>query len=380
MKLTKSNLNTKADTLRELSKKLDHYGYESEFLNTRLDFQEVHHCLVQYMKHFAGCVKCHKFPGDHGGPRIRHKYTQPERVYPSLLPTQASGRWSVSDPPMITISHPEYGVKLQSELTLPDYGQVWICFDLDAIEAKMVAAESDDYADLEAFNNGYDIHTITSCNMLGDSLPTNLVNPHTSTEDTAWRAARNWQGKDDKRRGLAKVRYCVLYGRDHRAAEDSAYAAEYVKQGGDRKELVEAARLFLKSKPNLVACKKKWWNTYGRSNEARTFLGRRRRLFGDEWSRQKEGWNHRIQGGVTDMINIAIIEIFTKHPYWWLIYPSHDAAKISLPLSEFAQRPEQIVRDCKMAVEKMWTINNHTIKSTASWYVRYSDGRKEVIA
>ncbi len=380
MRLTRNNLTTEADTLRELRKMLERRGFESDFLNTRLDFQEVHHCLAQYMKHFAGCVKCGKFPLSHDGPRIRHAYAQPERVYPSLLPTQASGRWSVSDPPMVTISHPEYGVKLQSELTLPDVGQVWIGFDLDAIEAKMVACESDDTADLEAFNNGHDIHTITSCRMLGDPLPRNLSNPHTSSEDVEWRAARNWQGKDDKRRGLAKVRYCVLYGRDHRAAEDSAYAAEYVKQGGNRAELVEAARLFLKSKPNLVACKKKWWATYARSNEARTFLGRRRRLFGDEWSRQKEGWNHRIQGGVTDIINIAIIEILTKHPNWWLVYPSHDAAKISLPLSEWAQHREQIMRDFKTAVEKMWTINNHTIKSTASWFIRRSDGSKEDLA
>jgi len=380
MKLTRNNLTTEADKLRELRNMLEKRGFESEFLDTRLDFQEVHHCLTQYLKWFAGCAKCYKFSDTHGGPHIRHQYIQSERVHPNLLPTQKSGRWSITEPPMVTISHPEYGVKLQSELTLPDIGQVWICFDLDAIEAKMVACESDDEADLEAFNNGYDIHTITSCNMLGDPLPRDLRNPHTSDVDKEWRAARNWQGKDDKRRNLAKVRYCVLYGRDHRAAEDSAYAAEYVKQGGDRRELVEAARLFLQSKPNLVACKKKWWATYGRSNEARTFLGRRRRLFGDEWSRQKEGWNHRIQGGVTDMVNIAIIEILTKHPHWWLIYPSHDAAKISLPLSEFAQRREQIVLDFKKAVEKMWTINGHNIKSTATWYVRYSDGRKEEIA
>lgn len=386
MRITHTTRDVDADTLREIAKRLTKRDVESSFLEVRLAYKEVSQVLNQYLPHFVSCSKCPPektgykpkgrglFSEEHEVAKgVRHKYTQPKRVYPEMLPTQASGRWSIKRPPMVTIPHP-----IQEDVILPDPGYAWVGWDLDAIEAKIVAAYSDDEEDLDAFAKGYDIHTITSCKMLGDPLPQDLCNPHTSEIDAAWRAARNWQGKDDKRRGLAKCRYCVLYGKDHTAVEDSAYAKEYVKKGGDRKDLVEAARIFLLSKPNLVATKKYWWEECSRKGEARTFLGRRRRLFGDKWTKSKEGWNHMVQGAVTDMVNLSIISITTEKPHYYLIYPSHDAAKINVPLVDVTGDNRAVtIAMFKRHVEKDWEINHHTIRSTAGWYVRFSDGHKE---
>jgi len=393
VRLTRNKQDSDADTLREFLKKLDNKGYDSEYLRTRVEYNENNQVLTQYIPHYVGCSKCPDkkgktdaygpfktldrglFPDEHElvNKKLRHKYKQPERVYPNLLPTQASGRWSVTDPPKVTEPHP-----FQEDVVLPDPGTVWICWDLDAIEGKIVAAYSNDYEDLDAYDKGHDIHTITSCRMFGDPLPSNLVNPHTSPEDAQWRLERNWQGKDDKRRGLAKVRYCVFYGRDHTAAEDSAYAAEFVKQGGDRRELVEAARLFLRSKPNLVACKKEWWEICASASEARTMFGRRRRLFGDKWTRSKEGWNHMVQGAVTDMVNISIIEL----DEWGfsLVYPSHDAAKqVVMDRDIRGATRDKVLWRFHQAVVKDYVINGHTITTTATGYIKYPDGHKEDI-
>lgn len=381
MKLTHANRSTRADILREVEKKLTKKGYESDYLRLRLLYQEASQCLTQYMPHFAGCAKCHKFPWDHEGKGFRHEYKQVERVYPSLLPTQSSGRWSVARPPLVTSSHPymDPPTKLQSVVIGPDDGTAWVCYDFDAIEAKLVACYSDDEEDLYAFDQGHDIHTITSCNMLHDPLPPNLANPHTSPECEEWRRARNWQGKDDKRRGLAKVRYCVLYGKDHKAAEDSAYAALWVKQGGSREELVEAARIFLSQHPNITACKKKWWDIVAKKCEARTEFGRRRRLYGDWWTRAKEGWNHMIQGWVSDALNISIIDIL-EDTRFHLVYPSHDAAKISVP--GYCLTPperEATIARFKLLVERTWEVNGHKFVSTAGWFIRWPSGEKEPI-
>jgi len=170
----------------------------------------------------------------------------------------------------------------------------------------------------------------------------------------------------------------VFYGRDHTASEDSAYAAEFVKQGGDRRELVEAARLFLRSKPNLVACKKKWWAICADASEARTMFGRRRRLFGDKWTRSKEGWNHMVQGAVTDMVNISIIELDGwGYP---LVYPSHDAAKqVVMDRDIRGKNRETTLWRFHEAIVKEYTVNNHTILTTATGYIKYPDGHKEDI-
>ena len=46
MKLTHDNLAADADTLREIHNRLLAKGFDSEYLKTRLAFQEVNHSLI----------------------------------------------------------------------------------------------------------------------------------------------------------------------------------------------------------------------------------------------------------------------------------------------------------------------------------------------
>lgn len=359
-----------ADTLRELRNHLLLRGYESDFLLTKLDFQEVKHALSQYFIHFAACVKCGQFPDEHK--EVRHKFQAPERIYPNMLPTQVDGRWSITNPPMITINK-EY----RDVLILPDPGTAWICWDWDALYAKIAACYADDQEDLEAFEQGWDIHTITACRMIGLELPPSLVDPHTDPSCAAWRVKHNWKGKDDIRRTLAKVRYCLLFGRDERAVEGSQYEKDMVKLGLDRTILKRAGKQFLAAKPKLVACKRKWWEECARTGVARTILGRKRILSGQYWDKAKTGWAHMFQGLEADMLNLALIKITGLSPSFRLVYPSHDAGKIAVPLQAVTNgQKEQTIKTFKDIVERDWTINHNTFKATATWYIRYADGSK----
>jgi DNA polymerase I-like protein with 3'-5' exonuclease and polymerase domains len=341
---------TDADNLRELDNRLRVKGYESEILKLRLAFND-QAAILGYVKAVMG----------------------EERVYPHFLPTQASGRWSVTNPPLTNWT-PDI-----RDCIVPDPGYVWIGWDLDAIEGKIVAAFSHDRDDLAAFDNGWDIHTITACRMQGVPLPPNLKDPHQSPESAEWRNKLGWKGKDDIRRVTAKVRYCLLYGKDWTAVNGSKYEKDMVKLGFKREVLQNAAKAFLRSKPNLIACKRKYWDECAKKGEARTIFGRRRRLFGDYWSRAKEGWNHMVQGSVTDMVNKSLIDI-TSNPALIqpiLVYPSHDAAKISIPATLVSVAREQTLEIFKSAVEREWVIDGEKIKSTATWHIYHADGLVE---
>lgn len=349
---------TKADTLLELENRLAVRKYGSDTLRLRLDYNEQAQVLEQYLSHVYD-------------PTAKK---QPVRLWPHFLPTQASGRWSTTRPPL-----PNFPEDIR-DVIIPDPYRPWIVFDFDAIEAKEVAAYSHDLDDLSAFDNGYDIHTMTACKMTGMPFPPNLVDPHQSPECAEWREKLGWKGKDDKRRILAKVRYCLLYGKDWTAVKGSKYEKDMVKMGFRREEMWNAAKMFLKAKPNLVSTKRKYWNQCARAKEARTFFGRRRRLFGDWWSMAKEGWNHMIQGAVSEMLNYALIEITDLCPDYTLVYPSHDAGKISVPISHLTgDQREATIAYFKKAVEKQYVIDGETITTTATWAIWWPDGTKEAI-
>ncbi len=340
---------TEADMLRELQAVLNKRGFSSEILSLRLQYNE-QAAILGYVKAVMG----------------------KERVFPHFLPTQASGRWSVSDPPLTNWT-PDI-----RDMIVPDPGFVWIGWDHDAIEGKIVAAYSHDRDDLAAFNNGYDIHTITACRMTGIPLPPDLRDPHQSEVARGWRDKLKWRGKDDPRRVLAKVRYCLLYGKDWTAVNGSKYEKDMVRLGFKREAMHSAAQQFLRSKPNLLACKRKYWAQCAKAGEARTIYGRRRRLFGDWWMKAKEGWNHMVQGSVTDMVNESLIEICGGARGYTLVYPSHDAAKIVIPAAHvFPNIKDKTLEFFKHAVEKDFEIDGEKIRSTATWHIYHADGTVE---
>jgi hypothetical protein len=188
----KNQTSISESTLRALKTK----GVVSSVLDARLEMASAAQCLSNYIEPLVGC----------------------ERVHPRMLPTQTSGRWSTKDPPMVNIPH-QY-----RDLVCPDPGTFWVHWDWDSIEARIVACYSHDQGDLAAFRNGWDIHTLTMCRMVGVNPSNNLTNPH---QDQEWlakiekRLGRSWEGKDDRMRVRAKVAHldrqrCGL-ARAHRA-------------------------------------------------------------------------------------------------------------------------------------------------------------------
>src|SRR3990167_6802565 len=134
---------TNADNLLALREKLESRGYESPMLDLRLDFNEESQVLTQYLKHVY----------------VPDAKKQPERVHAHFLPTQANGRWSVTNPPLINF--PE-DIR---DVLIPDKGFPWVCWDWDSLYALFCAAYTHDKEDLEAFRLGHDLHTLTACRM-----------------------------------------------------------------------------------------------------------------------------------------------------------------------------------------------------------------------
>ena len=278
-----------------------------------------------------------------------------QRIHPGMLPTQASGRWSTVDPPLVNFP------PSLSDSIMPDEGTYWLHWDWRSIELLIASAYCGDTAVLEAFYKGWDLHTITCCQIFKHSLPPDLVNPHGCEN---WRETwvPIWGGKEDRRRHLAKTTtYEMIYG--SRPQNDFA-------------------RAYLLSKPHLVAWKNKVWAECAEKGVSYTFLGRRRRLFGDHMERAKMGLNHQVQGAVADMMNLCLADILVGHPELggWLVVNKHDGAILAFPtLStepslQLTNTMSGVVNTCRQIVHREWQIAGQSIAIQADWKLTNDTG------
>ena len=305
-----------------------------------------------------------------------------ERVYPNFLPTQASGRWSTTSPPMtnyppdcVNPACPRAGTEHSyatpecwsaRDTVGPDEGWWWLHWDLDAIEARWAAADSGDQDDLQAFRNNWDLHTITACRAYNLPLPPVLTKAlHTDLTCEPWRNlwAPPWSGGEDRRRHIIKtMRYATQFCIHPKGV---LQAKDIEKLGLDPAELVAFATRYLKAKPALMARKRAVWDDCAKSGVSYTWFGRRRRLYGDWNTRAKEGWSHRISGTVTDYMNAALIAITRQFPTCHLVLNSHDGATLAFP---DALGVQDVLAFARGAVEQEITSpTGHAVPVTASW-------------
>lgn len=340
--------------------------------------------------------------------RLRHealqstiKYLVPlmgkERVHPRYLPTQKSGRWSITGPPLPTFSdkciNPECTREDEHmaggacwslrDVVVPDEGWYFLHFDWSAIEAKLAAAYSGDDEDLELFARDADIHTVTYCKMYKLPLPSDVMNPF---GDEVWKAKVGLTTKNCwQRQGAKTSRYSLAYGVDHRAISEAKDIDLLARAAGLDKAGVEAmAKAYLDSKPKLVAWKRRVWNEIYDVQEVRTPSGRRKRLFisADEYIRWKktgrpgdagkQGLNHLAQGEVASQMNRTIIAIKRRWPESRLGFQSHDGYYGCFPETT----------DCwpeiRGIVEREWQVTEgRSIFSTAEFERINSDGTHE---
>ena len=272
------------------------------------------------------------------------------RCYPEILPTQASLRWSTKSPNLGGFKR-EFWTQ-HAGIIKPDPGEWWLEWDWKGIEARMFTAYTGDEEDVRWFTGDYDIHTETCKKYLfeWDALPS------------------DWQGSQDERRTRAKnFRYGVLqYGTDERAILGMPGIE---KLGLDRETLVGRARGFLAARPRAQAWKRQVWADCIQRKVARTFMGHRRLLFGDDNTRKKEGLNHMIQGSVANLMAWCLIEILVKTwPSAALILNKHDGATLAFP-DTLAQA--DVVPRVKALVEREWEVGQGVrMGFPASWKVR----------
>lgn len=348
-----------AESLRKWQSK----GVVSDVLDARLQFMEAEG-IARYVRAL-----------------IKKNVT---RVHPNMLPTQASGRWSTTNPPLVNFPKhsPEQCARCRREgkelwcprdvrrIFLPDAGSWWLHFDKDAIEARISAALCGDVEDLTAFDNHWDIHTLTACQVFGWALPpikTKLC--HTDPSCEAWRQSIGWGGEDDRRRHLVKtLRYALQYALDEKGALQSH---ELFKLGLTRQEVLKFARKYLAAKPRLVATKRRVWEEALRTGVNYTVLGRRRRLFGSPHDKMKVAWSHMISGTVTDMVNSDLIQITTQFPECHLVLNSHDGLTISFPQTFI---PSEVMSIVKPITERSWQIGTLSMLSPCTWEFLWPDG------
>lgn len=349
-----------ADVLEDLRRK----GVDSEVLDARLEHSELEG-IRRYIADMA----------------------ERPRIYPLMLPTaQAGGRWSTTRPPLT--NWPRHDVSTcQLEhisdwcprdvrgVLLPDPGTYWLKFDWEAVEARLAATYCQDKDDLQAFQEGLDIHTLTACRMFGLPLPpVQTKHLHTAESCAAWRERVKWGGGEDARRHMAKTaRYALLYAEDHRGILN---AKGVEKLGYTRKELEEFGRAYLRAKPAFVAAKSAAQSECGRVGFARSGFGRLRRLHGDLRARSKEGWSHIISSTVSDMMNQTLIGIHATIPTCWLVVNRHDGAEIGF-LSEVSLSDSAVA--LRHLAEREWVFWGHTFSCPATWSLVRPDGSVEKV-
>ena len=298
----------------EALQRLVQAGVESPFLLERIKYAEAATLLSHHLRPMAGT----------------------ERVYPSMVIPQASGRVGISDPPIGNFTaDKQYGPKGLRDVVRPDEGFKWICPDWSAVEGWIVSHRCQDQADLEVKRLGLDLHTVTAITILRYPDP-----PFEPTKEAlrseSGQEYRRRVGFDERTRTLIKnCRYCLNYshgdkfGRNAENAMDR-YATELQMTTA---ELREYGRLYLKGKPGLVAWKKQRWDSAWRLKGARTAFGRRRRFPStDERQRlntEKEGLNHEVQGTVADLMKMTMVAlagigcrmVLQRHDGWYSEVP-----------------------------------------------------------
>lgn len=331
-KSTKPNL--QRDTLRKLSAK-----DSNPLIPLRIEYSEKSKLLTGYI----------------------NKLIDTPRIYPTFLPTQASFRWSTLNPPITnwpracvnltcqTNLEAIYGDKAYHEhewtdicwsvrdILKCDNDEVLITWDHDNIEGRIGSLVLNDTEELDAFNAGWDLHTINCCNLFDMELPQDKLDPHNSDIDASWRAKYNWQGKDTPQRILAKnfshgARYANTWRFIYTILDKLA------GYGVTRKEAIRLAKEYEISKAETFRAKRAIMAKIKKDRVARTLYGGRRLFFDSSDNTGKEGFSHMISGTVSDFNNETLILLDD-----WLgddvrlLHNAHDGDKIAVRKDKIEQ-------------------------------------------
>lgn len=286
-----------------------------------------------------------------------NKLVNVNRIYPIHLPTQASFRWSTLNPPITNwpraCINPDCQERLEEEISfdisehgyiehewqlgtcwsvrdilLPDSDEVLCTWDHDNIEGRIHDLIVNDSTALQAHTEGFDLHTLTCCDIFGYDYPTDRRNPHTSKEDEEWRRKHKWQGKDTKPRVLAKN---FNHGSKFTKTWRFVYRIQGIeKYGVTRDHLGKLARVYIQSKGDAWQRKLDIMQRIQKSRISRTLYGGRRVFFDSSEETGREGFSHMISGTVSDYNNQTLIKLEENFgDSIRLLHNAHDGDKVA---------------------------------------------------
>lgn len=317
-----------------------------------------------------------------------------DRIYPNHRPTQASYRWSTTNPPITNWPRAciepacqqrlrelygadrKYGYIEHSwtdtcwsvrDVLVCDDDEYMVSWDHDDIEGRIYALRFNYQEAIQAYRDGIDRHTITCCNIFGYRLPHDLRNPHSSIEDAEWRTTYNWQGKDTKARVLAKN---FNHGSKFTETPMFVYMIKGIEQYGvDMRDLVELAKVYIASLGDVWTRKVALMREIQRRREARTLYGARRLFYSSDAETGREGLSHTISGTVSHYNNATLLKLWRAFGHdMRLMHNAHDGNKIAFKKAKVEMHYdslEEFKQALKGVIERDITWNGKSLKMTA---------------
>jgi DNA polymerase-1 len=266
-------------------------------------------------------------------PKLIHPVTG--RVHTSFnQAVAATGRLSSDRPNLQNIPiRTDEGKEVRKAFVTVDDNHVLLSADYSQIELRIIADISGDENMLEAFVNGYDIHTATAAK---------IYNIHME------------EVTKDQRRNAKSVNFGIVYG-------ISAFGLSQ-NIGVPRKEAAEIIDNYFKTYPKI----KEYMNTtidFAKEHGyVQTIKGRRRYLRDINSANanirgfaERNAINAPIQGSAADMIKVAMINIYHRLKKEQLqskmILQVHDELLFEVPLNEVEKMKELVVYEMTHAID-----------------------------
>jgi hypothetical protein len=312
------------------------------------------------------------------------KLVDVKRLYLKHLPTQTSGRWSTwitnwpracinpqcQDTESVGYVEHEWTDQCWSvrDILKPDSDEVMIVWDHDNIEGRIHDLVVNDRQALQAHAEGYDLHTLTCCDIFDMAYPQDKRNPHTSQCDAEWRHRYNWQGKDTKQRVLAKnfnhgSKYTETYKFVHKIQGIERYGVSY-------KGLEQLAKQYIASKGEAWKRKIDIMQRIRSERIARTLYGFRRVFFDSTAETGRKGFSHMISGTASDYNNETLILLEERYgDAIRLGHNAHDGDKLFLKRSAY---DEHTLSELKSIIEREVEYEGRSVVLTAGIKI-YSD-------
>lgn len=312
--------NLRRDTLRKIAAQKSATPLQKELAALRVQYSEDSKLLTGSVQQLVGV----------------------SRIYPTHLPTQKSARWSTLNPPITNWPRAcinphcpreehEWTGQCWSirDVLQCDSDEVLVTWDHDNIEGRIHDLIVNDEAALQAHTEGYDLHTLTCCDIFGYDYPSDKKNPHTSEEDTEWRSRYNWQGKDTKQRVLAKnfnhgSKYTESYKFVHKIQGIETYGVSY-------SSLEQLAKRYIQAKQQAWNTKLDIMQRIRRERISRSLYGFRRVFFDSSAETGREGFSHMISATVSDYNNMTLQLLEKEYgEYGRLLHNAHDGDKYAI--------------------------------------------------